>query len=111
MSVLDKNVVEELLALTGDGDPELLADLIGVFLENAPDKLKTIQSSLAHGDYETLSKAAESLKSSAGNLGAQLVHFDCDGLEGANADQVVPTLKKHLADTVSALTDLRDEYR
>ena len=34
--VLDMSVIEELLALSGDGDPELLLDLISIFLDDGP---------------------------------------------------------------------------
>ena len=116
-AVLDQDVVEELLSIT-DGDPDLLLDLIGMFLEDAPSKLETIQSSLASGDYETLAKSAHQLKGSAGNLGAHLVLHDCDELQSveSNRDEskarlLVPDLEEHLADAIDALTELRGHYQ
>ncbi len=116
--VLDMDVVEELLSLTGDDEPELLLDLIGMFLEDAPIKLKTIQDGLASGDYEALATAAHSLKGSAGNLGAHLVQHDCNLLQTAKSSseeamvrEIVPKLEKHFADAMNSLTELRDKYR
>ena len=67
--VLDMEVVEELLSITGEADPELLLDLIGMFLEDAPNKVRIITEGVESGDLEAVGAAAHSLKGSAGNLG------------------------------------------
>lgn len=115
--VLDTEVVEELLALTGDDDPELLLDLIQMFLEDAPTKVNAILNGLATGNLEELTQAAHSLKGSAGNLGAHLVQHDCDGLQNAGrandediVRELVPNLELHFADALKALETLQEKY-
>lgn len=116
--VLDMEVVEELLALTGDGDPELLLDLIHMFLEDAPTKLEAMTEGLAKGDLEQVAQAAHSLKGSAGNLGIRMVQHDCDELQNAGhandmdtVRRVVPRLEENFTQAIAALEDLRGRYR
>ena len=116
--VLDMEVVEELLALTGDGDPELLLDLIHMFLEDAPSKLEAIAQGLEAGDMERVAHAAHSLKGSAGNLGIHMVQDDCDKLQVAGRQQqvdvvreLVPQLERDFSLALAALEDLRSQYR
>ena len=40
--VINMEVVDELLSLSEDGDPELLVDLIQMYLEDGPRKLEEI---------------------------------------------------------------------
>jgi HPt (histidine-containing phosphotransfer) domain-containing protein len=52
------------------GGDKLIRDLIDLLLEGAPQKLAAARSALAAGDADRLGRAAHSLGSSAGNLGA-----------------------------------------
>lgn len=52
------------------GGDKLVGDLINLFLESAPQRLETIRVGLEAGDLTALGRAAHSLTSSAGNLGA-----------------------------------------
>ncbi len=127
--VLDMEVVEELLALTGDSDPELLLDLINMFLEDAPNKLEAMTEGLAKGDLEQVAHAAHSLKGSAGNLGIRMVQADCDALQNAGwQNQVeavrglvpqleenfsrglVPQLEENFSQAIAALEDLQGRF-
>ena len=73
-NVLDHTVLDELLSFADDGDPELLVDLIQMFLEDGPSKVAAVSQGLAIGDFDMAERAAHSLKGSSGNLGAKLVH-------------------------------------
>jgi len=53
-----------------DGDAELLAELVEIFLDDYPRHLAALQRSLAQKDYAALHKAAHTLKGSLGYLGA-----------------------------------------
>ncbi len=63
--VLDMSVVEELLSFSDDGDPELLLDLIQMFLDDGPSKVAAVMEGLAAGDFEKMERAAHSLKGQA----------------------------------------------
>ena len=53
-----------------EGDEELLAELAGLFLEEAPGLLAQMREALAAGDAPRLERAAHSLKGSASNIDA-----------------------------------------
>ena len=85
--VLDMSVVEELLSFSDDGDPELLLDLIQMFLDDGPSKVNAVTEGLAAGDFEKMERAAHSLKGSSGNLGARLLQDTCEQMLFATRHQ------------------------
>ena len=107
---LNMEVIDELLALSDDGDPELLVDLIEMYLADGPTKLAAIESGIAAGDWERVERAAHSLKGSAGNLGATQVLAASDRIQNACREHQtsgVPAdakaLAQHLKDAEAAL--------
>lgn len=52
------------------GDAKLLRDLVGFFLEDAPQFLKQIDSAIKARDYELLTRSAHSLKGMAASFDA-----------------------------------------
>ncbi len=61
-----------LLARVG-GDDQLLREIVGLFLEDAPRLFQDIRKALASGDAEGLRVAAHGLKGAAANFGANRV--------------------------------------
>jgi PAS domain S-box-containing protein len=66
-----------------EGDAELLDELIGLFLEDCPQRLTSVHDALARGDMEDLAQVAHTLKGAAGNLCAPLVQDAAKHLEAA----------------------------
>ena len=115
--VLDMQIVDELLSLSDDGDPELLLDLINLFLGDGPAKIQSVLQGLASQDFDQVERAAHSLKGSAGNLGARLLQNTCEQLQLAargsrlsEARQLAPALETHFRDARAALVALRNRY-
>jgi HPt (histidine-containing phosphotransfer) domain-containing protein len=81
--VLDMRVVEELLSFADDGDPELVLDLIQMFLDDGPGKVRAVVEGVANGDFERAERAAHSLKGSSGNLGAKVLSQVCEQVQVA----------------------------
>jgi HPt (histidine-containing phosphotransfer) domain-containing protein len=79
--VLDSRVIQELRELGGEDDPGLLAELIQMFLEDAPGRMKEIEKALASGDIKSLEHAAHTLKSSSANIGARGLSSICKRME------------------------------
>lgn len=67
---IDEEVIQGLRDLGGDDEPELLLELIGIFLEDAPLRMKDITEGLAHDDLARIERGAHTLKSSSANIGA-----------------------------------------
>ncbi len=64
-----------------EGDEEFLTELIGVFLENLPDRLDALDRAKRAGDPAELAKVAHSLKSAVGSLAAQPAYVATAELE------------------------------
>jgi HPt (histidine-containing phosphotransfer) domain-containing protein len=80
MDVLDQDALNALRNLD-DGDEDLLAELIDIFLRDAPTRLTAIRGAIAREDWPELVAAAHSLKGSSGSLGAVQMADLCGRLE------------------------------
>ncbi len=116
--VLDMSVVEELLSFSDDGDPELLMDLIQMFLEDGPSKVASVTEGLAAGDLEKAERAAHSLKGSSGNLGAKLLQNACEEMQLATryhkldeSRRLGPLLSQRFTEAEAALRKLLASYQ
>jgi len=61
---LDRMAILERL----DGSQELLAELIQLFLEEAPQLIQTMRGALQQGDMQVLARTAHSMKGAASNF-------------------------------------------
>jgi HPt (histidine-containing phosphotransfer) domain-containing protein len=84
-----------------DGDPDLLNELIDLFLNDAPALMQTLHEAVERRDAESLTQTAHSLKGSASNLGARGMAAVCANLERRGragflngAESACRTLKK-----------------
>ena len=75
---LDRGVLEGLREL---GDQELLAELAGLFLEDAPARLGALREAIEGGDASSVERTAHALKGSCGNMGATGMVAICEKLE------------------------------
>ncbi|MFN3920084.1 MAG: response regulator [Methylohalobius sp.] len=66
-----------------DGDQELLAELIALFLEEAPKCLAALEEAQRRGDLTALKEAAHALKGMAAQIGALCLKDQAAGLEQA----------------------------
>lgn len=96
-ATLDFSVLATLRDLSEPGQPDPVVELIDLFMEDAPDRLQAMQTSLDRRDIEALKIAAHSLKGSAKNLGARPLGRICAELEkqavAADWDNALLTLK------------------
>ncbi len=100
-SVIDQSVLASLRQLERDTDEDLLGELIELFFEDAPARLKCLRGALAQGDANGFMRAAHSLKGSSGNLGARGMAALCADLEQRarsgtldGVEAIVATLEK-----------------
>src|SRR5262249_27384202 len=78
---LDLVVLNELRSLQIAGEPDLLQSLIELFVAETPSLLVQMRDAAAQGDGDGLRRAAHSLKSSSGSLGACQMAALCAQLE------------------------------
>jgi HPt (histidine-containing phosphotransfer) domain-containing protein len=68
--VIDRSVLASLRELQDEGDPDIVAEVGGLFIKHSPDKVNAIMQSVENGDAKGLMMAAHSLKSSSAYVGA-----------------------------------------
>ena len=69
-SVIDARIIQGLRDLGGEDEPGLLVELIDIFLEDAPQRMRDITEGFAAGDLGRVERGAHTLKSSSANIGA-----------------------------------------
>ncbi len=68
--MIDRSVLASLRELQDEGDPDIVAEVGGLFIKHSPNKVNAILQSVEKGDAKGLHLAAHSLKSSSAYVGA-----------------------------------------
>jgi HPt (histidine-containing phosphotransfer) domain-containing protein len=79
--VIDPQAIEGLRALDADNSGTFLVEIIGIFLEDTPQRIAELEQSLAASDTTTFARAAHSIKGSSSNLGAVALRNVAENLE------------------------------
>jgi len=80
---LDEGVLASLRGLADPDGPDLLAELVELFMTDAPPRLAGIAQAVASSDAEALRRCAHALKGASGTLGARRLADVCGALEAA----------------------------
>ncbi len=75
--VLDPRVIESLRQLTPPGEPDVLKEVLKLFLEDVPGRLARLRAAREAGNAVELQRVAHSLKGSSGNIGANAMLAVC----------------------------------
>ena len=75
--VLDPAVVDRLRQLTPTGEPDVLANVLSLFLQEGRRRIGGIHLACRTGDAAEVHRVAHSLKGSAGNIGATALYLVC----------------------------------
>jgi HPt (histidine-containing phosphotransfer) domain-containing protein len=78
---IDPEAIENLRALNPDDDDAFLKDIIGIFLEDTPQRIAELKQCLTAYDQPKFTRAAHSIKGSASNLGANQVRLVAEQIE------------------------------
>ncbi len=96
-----------------DNDEELLAELVGIFIEEAQGYLECCTEALKKSDFETAYRAAHSLKGSAANISAEDLSEKAYAMEMAmrekkmeNADVLLENISKSMQHTKNVLSNI-----
>jgi two-component system, sensor histidine kinase and response regulator len=79
--ILDIKVIDQLKQLDRPGEDSVVANLIGIFIRNAPGHIKTMRDALYEENAVKLNKAAHSLKGNGAMFGAAFLTDLCRQLE------------------------------
>jgi HPt (histidine-containing phosphotransfer) domain-containing protein len=81
LEVLDPSALEVLRPLTPPGEPDILTEVLRMFLSEVPPRLERLRNAWAAGNIEEVHRSAHSLKGSAGNIGARAFFAVCSQLD------------------------------
>jgi len=79
--VLDPAVIESLRQLTPPGEPDVLKEVLQLFLEEVPGRISRLRAAWQAGNPAEVHRAAHSLKGSSGNIGATQLFDVCRQLD------------------------------
>src|SRR5215204_1823868 len=82
---IDREVLARLRGLQGEDEPDIVAELAGVFLKDARSRLQSVEVALQKGDAPSVERAAHMLKGGSGSMGATVMSGLCAQLENAGA--------------------------
>jgi PAS domain S-box-containing protein len=68
--VIDKAVLGDLRELQLPDEPDVVAEVVGIFLGSAADRLRSLKEAAAKMDRDGMASVAHAMKSSSGSLGA-----------------------------------------
>ncbi len=85
---LDENVLAALRQLQDSGEPYILEELIGLYLEDTPVQLAALRAAVEAGRADTVKTIAHALKGSSASMGAPRMTAGCSELQevGASGD-------------------------
>ena len=85
---VDQEALARLRRLQGEDEPDIVADLAGMFLNDAHSRLVAVEEALQKGDVPAVERAAHTLKGGSGSMGARRMSGLCAQLEhvGASGD-------------------------
>ncbi len=86
---IDRSVLVSLRELQDVGDPDIIAEVGGLFIEHSPEKIKAILRAVESEDAKGLQVAAHSLKSSSAYVGAMHLSNMSKELEMMGRTQVL----------------------
>jgi HPt (histidine-containing phosphotransfer) domain-containing protein len=78
---LDPVVLGKLRQLNQPGEPDLVQEVLALFVADAQDRLGVLEAAAAAHDPERLQRAAHALKGGAANIGAHQLESHCRDLE------------------------------
>ena len=111
--VIDPQAIENLRALTPGDNDEFLREIIGIFLQDTPQRITELEQSLVASDQPRFTRAAHSIKGSSSNLGALALRAVAERLEHqskqsgvAGLEPMIAELKSEFAQATAALEQI-----
>jgi HPt (histidine-containing phosphotransfer) domain-containing protein len=104
--IIDPQALERLKEWGGD---KLAGQMVRLFLKNSGTRMDQIRKGVSEGDLEEAERGAHSLKSSAANIGAELLRTLATRMESAALDANVEDARTLLPELEAAYADAMKE--
>ncbi|MGC2061853.1 MAG: response regulator [Thermodesulfovibrionales bacterium] len=70
---IDRKVWDNIGTIQKEGAPDILGQIISLYLDHSPEQLRELHEAISSGDILAVQRAAHNLKSSSANLGATML--------------------------------------
>jgi HPt (histidine-containing phosphotransfer) domain-containing protein len=97
-----------------DGEPDLIVELIDLYLEDAPQRLEAIKAAATNKDGTSLKRSAHGLQGSSASLGVRRLAGICQNLEQLDchdSPERVASLVKSLQDEFVTVRETLEAVR
>jgi HPt (histidine-containing phosphotransfer) domain-containing protein len=94
--VIDRSVIEPLMGIPGDSEPEVLVELIDIYRRDSLGLADQVAQAVERADGEALRQVAHKLKGNSRVLGAWRVQDVCQALEAHTQDGVATPVLSEL---------------
>lgn len=100
--IIDPQALERLKEWGGD---KLAGQMVRLFLKNSGSRMDQIRQGVEAGDLEEAERGAHSLKSSAANIGAEVVRTFATRVESASLENDLDAVRGLLPDLEAAFSE------
>ena len=114
--LLDSAILYDISSIQTPGEPDVLIELINIYLKDSTKSLQTIKDQISQENLEGLKRSLHSLKGSSGNIGAKYFAARCAEMEKAynenNLEKVkslLPQAEVEYNQVCQALIEYRDQ--
>lgn len=101
---LDPSVIETLRLLNEPGQPDVVHEVLGLFLSDATTRVEAIIAAFDARDAATLQRAAHTMKGAAATIGALRLQHACRRVEDA-------AKQNDLTAAATAIADVQREHQ
>lgn len=108
--VLDADVIQALLELADDDDPDFFSDLIAQFIDDAQTSLGTMHTAIDAHDTVTMEQRAHSLKASSANVGALTMSEFCRVLQEMGRIGTTDGAEQYFAQLTHEFTRVKEAF-
>jgi len=106
--VIDMSVLNGFRELQEEGAPDIVAELIEIFVRDTKLRLAALRKAVAEENLDSIRKETHSLKGSSGNLGMRRMASLCEELEGANRGKALHEAGRLVERMEEEFTHLRE---
>ncbi|MBC8009453.1 MAG: Hpt domain-containing protein [Burkholderiales bacterium] len=107
IQVLDSEAIENLRALGDEGDDTFLREIIGIYLEDVPQRLNDLKTAQGANDRPLFTRSAHTIKGSSANVGATEVRVLAEKLEHSSKSEALAALDEQVGDLEAAFARAR----
>jgi len=104
--IIDPQALERLREWGGD---KLAGQMVRLFLKNTGTRMDQIRAGISEGNLEETERGAHSLKSSAANIGAELLRTMATRMESAALESNMDSARELLPELETAFADAMKE--